>query len=64
MLITDLIEKLKEVKKRDGDIEVMITHFDGVEEYETTAENLFVGEHEFTELDGSGKKEKVVKLTL
>lgn len=60
MVITDLIEKLKAIENTEGDIEVMTTHFDGVEAYQTTVENLFVEDFEFTR----GGKERVVKLTL
>lgn len=60
MKITALIERLENVKRRDGDIEVMINHFDGVEEFQTTVENLFVDDYTFQQ----GGKEKIVKLTL
>jgi hypothetical protein len=60
MYISDLIRELSKIKAKNGDMEVMIMHHDTVEEYQTTVENLFVEDFEFTR----GGKEKVVKLTL
>jgi hypothetical protein len=36
MKITALIERLKRIKDKNGDIEVMVTHFDGAEAFQTT----------------------------
>jgi hypothetical protein len=60
MYISDLIKELSKVKAKNGDLEVMTTHFDGVEAFQTTVENLIVEDYEFLR----GGKEKVVKLTL
>ena len=40
MYISDLIRELSKIKAKNGDMEVMIMHWDTVEEFQTTVENL------------------------
>lgn len=62
MEISNLIKKLQEVLKKEGNMEVMIEHFDGVDTtFPTTVENLFIRDYTFI---GEKTPTKVLRLTL